>query len=56
LCGGSYVRPATVDLIRRLYPVRQGRRTRTFPSGAVLDGTMAADENGNANFNGSGKY
>lgn len=41
-----------MDLIRRLYPVRKGRRMKSFPSGAVLDGVMGTDEHGNSNFNG----
>lgn len=35
-----YVRPPTVDIIARVYPNKNGERTKVYPSGATLRGTV----------------
>lgn len=36
-----YVRPPTAEIIARIYPRRNGERTKVYPSGAALKGTVA---------------
>jgi len=45
-----------MDIVRRLYPLRKGRRTKVFKSGAVLDGNMDETPGGGADFNGYGVF
>lgn len=35
-----YVRPPTEEIIARIYPRRNGERTKVYPSGAALKGTV----------------
>ncbi|CAM9736559.1 unnamed protein product [Chrysoparadoxa australica] len=35
-----YVRPATADIIKKIYPKKNGPRVRMYPSGAKMDGTV----------------
>lgn len=35
-----YVRPPTADIIARVYPNKNGERTKVYPSGATLRGTV----------------
>lgn len=35
-----YVRPSTTEIIARLYPKRNGERTKVYPSGAVMKGRV----------------
>lgn len=39
-----YVRPATQEIIRSLYPIITGLRTRTLAGGAVISGNVARDQ------------
>ena len=54
-CKGyhPYIRPPTNEIIKRLYPIRKGRTTKVFPSGATMDGSMSEDDFGEADFNGT---
>ncbi|CAM9232703.1 unnamed protein product [Ascophyllum nodosum] len=46
-----YVRPATAEIIDRIYPKRSGERTKVYPSGATLKGVVV-----NEVFQGYGVY
>lgn len=35
-----YVRPPTEEIIARIYPRKNGERTKVYPSGAALKGTV----------------
>lgn len=35
-----YVRPPTTEIIAKIYPRRNGERTKVYPSGAALQGTV----------------
>lgn len=40
----TYVRPSTIDLIKKLYPIKAGRRRQVFKSGAVCEGNAKNDQ------------
>ena len=46
-----YLRPSTINIVRKLYPMRRGRAVK-YRGGAKLDGMMDEDEHGEANYNG----
>mmetsp|Transcript_1275 Transcript_1275/g.1638 ORF Transcript_1275/g.1638 Transcript_1275/m.1638 type:complete len:1093 (+) Transcript_1275:69-3347(+) len=55
-CKGyhPYIRPSTMDIIRRLYPIKKGRALKIFPSGAQIDGNKCENDEGVSSFNGYG--
>jgi hypothetical protein len=40
----TYVRPSTVDLIKKIYPIKAGHRRQVFKSGAVCEGNVKNDQ------------
>ena len=55
-CYHPYLRPATLDIVRKLYPMRRGRAVKEYRGGAKIDGMMDEDEHGEANYNGYGIF
>ena len=39
----TYIRPSTIDLIKKIYPIKAGRRRQVFKSGAVCEGNAKND-------------
>lgn len=35
-----YIRPATSEIIRRIYPIEEGQKSKVLPSGAIIDGNL----------------
>lgn len=39
-----YIRPSTAELIRRIYPIEEGQKTKMLPSGAKIDGNLKPNQ------------